>query len=110
PRPARRRGRRRPRDPRRARPRGLGRLLRPRDLQRQRRLRGQLSGFALGRLTQRPRGTRRRELHRLLAPTTSYGMRGEAMTRSSRARIALVVVAVCAGLLAATAAARTDTA
>ena len=32
------------------------------------------------------------------------------MTRSTRARIALVVVAVCAGLLAATAAARTDTA
>jgi branched-chain amino acid transport system substrate-binding protein len=32
------------------------------------------------------------------------------MSRSSRARIALVVVAVCAGLLAATAAARTDTA
>jgi branched-chain amino acid transport system substrate-binding protein len=32
------------------------------------------------------------------------------MSRSSRVRIALVVVAVCAGLLAATAAARTDTA
>ncbi|HET8527841.1 MAG TPA: ABC transporter substrate-binding protein [Gaiellaceae bacterium] len=32
------------------------------------------------------------------------------MSRSTRARLALVVVAVCAGLLAATAAARTDTA
>src|SRR3954464_4700391 len=35
-------------------------------------------------------------------------MRGERMSRTTRARIALVVVAVAAGLLAATAAARTD--
>jgi len=36
--------------------------------------------------------------------------RGDGMTRITRARLALVVVAVAAGVLAATAAARTDTA
>src|SRR5947209_8087757 len=35
-------------------------------------------------------------------------MRGDRMSRSTRARLALVIVAVAAGALAATAAARTD--
>src|SRR5439155_24890546 len=104
--------RRRPvRDPRRLRRRGLGRLLRPRDLLRQRRLRQRVSRLALGSRRRRARAPRTGSLLQLLVETEGRGgsrwperrdMRG-----SNRARWALVIVAVAALVLAAAAAART---
>src|SRR5262249_13994803 len=98
-------------DLRRLRRRGVGRLLRPRDLFRQRRLRQRVSRLALGSRPRRARAPRAGSLHPHLVekegPGTGRGPERRTMKAGKRARWALVAVAAAALVITAAAAART---